>query len=278
MFFGVNFLKQDVAKLVPDDILDAANLAKFQAEFIEVLYYFPEIMAHLARAKDTPGYMAYGHPNLNVDNGFFFQGLDGNSIEMGGLDWGGYGKMGANVFLSGAISNSEDNQYNDRHEQLCRLYCSEFSKHSGVQLSGDQVFEDFELMSCMKSLICCIAQFTVAGYGKMNELHKCSSVQDTPIVDDFYTRNLVRMTISSFHRWKHSHAHDVFKKFAEEHQVGAPSVLGTIGYGLFYWPWQPLHTVFMHTQVFLFNRNLLGATWGLAALVGGVALVKKIVF
>ena len=139
MFFGVNFLKQDVAKLVPDDILDAANLAKFQAEFIEVLYYFPEIMAHLARAKDTPGYMAYGHPNLNVDNGFFFQGLDGNSIEMGGLDWGGYGKMGANVFLSGAISNSEDNQYNDRHEQLCRLYCSEFSKHSGVQLSGDQV-------------------------------------------------------------------------------------------------------------------------------------------
>lgn len=81
------------------------------------------------------------------------------------------------------------------------------------------MFQDFELLSTMKSLICCVAQFQVAGYTPLEDLRKCTSERDSIIVDNFYTRNIVKMTIASFCRWKHSGAYAVFKQFAQDKQV-----------------------------------------------------------
>ena len=52
------------------------------------------------------------------------------------------------------------------------------------------MFQDFELLSTMKSLICCVAQFQVAGYTPLEDLRKCTSERDSIIVDNFYTRNI----------------------------------------------------------------------------------------
>ena len=72
------------------------------------------------------------------------------------------------------------------------------------------------------------------------------------------------MTIGSFERWSKGNEYGVFKKWAAENNIEG-GTCGTIAGYMFYWPWGPLHTAFMKSQVFLYNNNLLGKTWGLGA-------------
>lgn len=142
MFFGVNFIKEYVHALTPPEIRDPENLATFQSEFLECLYYFPEIMSYIASRKHD--YFAYAHPNLNVDNAFFYRADDGEAIECGGLDWGQYGGVSVPILLSGAIANAEEDFYQERHEHLVRLYCQEFTARSRVALDADQVLRSLD--------------------------------------------------------------------------------------------------------------------------------------
>ena len=73
------------------------------------------------------------------------------------------------------------------------------------------------------------------------------------------------MTIGSFERWSEGNDYGVFKKWAAENNIEG-GTCGTIAGYIFYWPWGPLHTVFMKIQVFLYNHSLLKTTWGLGFL------------
>lgn len=38
----------------------------------------------------NPDYVAYAHPNLNVDNAWWFVDKDSKELDCGVLDWGGF--------------------------------------------------------------------------------------------------------------------------------------------------------------------------------------------
>eukprot|EP00658_Telonema_sp_P-2_P083017 TRINITY_DN8885_c0_g1_i21.p1 TRINITY_DN8885_c0_g1~~TRINITY_DN8885_c0_g1_i21.p1 ORF type:complete len:339 (-),score=67.41 TRINITY_DN8885_c0_g1_i21:188-1204(-) len=264
MFFGIDFIQNTCPQLCPPSILEPASIAQFKTEFEEALYYFPEIMCHLLN-KDT---FLYGHPNLCVDNAFFYRDETGEGVECGGLDFGLYGKHKTVVHLSGLLGTADEPYHCQNRERLVRLFCEEYTAKSGKHMDPDATYEDYELMNVMKCLLCAvIAVAKVPSAMDMDQLKACPSERDPPMVDNFYGRSFTKLIIASYIRWKHGHAYDSFRRWADREDV-SPGFLGTLGGWLFYWPWRPFHSAFMSTQVFLYNRSLLGASWGLAGLAG----------
>lgn len=261
MFFSLNFIQNKCPQLCPEGMLDNDSLSKFQTEFLECLYYFPELMCHNGSQSKKDGHVLWCHPNLNLDNAYFYRGADGKEMNVGGLDFGQYGGHLVTLVLSGSISGADNSYYMPQREHLIKKFCSVYSAESGQHLDGDEVFRDFELLSTMKSLICCAVCLKVFETMDEKELRDCKSEKDSPMVDDFYGRCFTLMTIGSFERWSKGNQYGVFKKWAAENNIEA-GTCGTIAGYIFYWPWGPLHTVFMKIQVFLYNHNLLKATWG----------------
>lgn len=266
MFFSINLIQNKCPQLVPPEVLRAENMQKFKAEFLECLYYFPEIMVHIATQATKEGHVLWCHPNLNLDNAFFYRGEDGKEIKCGGLDFGGYGGHLVTVLLSGSIAGAENDYYVPQHEALIRRFCSEYSAASGEQLDGEEIFRDYSLLSTMKSLICCAVSLKVFETMDEAELRSCRSERDPPMSDDFYGRCFVKMTIGSFERWHDCHAYQTFAQWKTEQGI-EDGYIGLISGWIFYWPWGWLHTIFMNLQVMLYNRGLLGAMWGLVFLI-----------
>lgn len=273
MFFSMNLIQNKCPLLVKEscpEILEPEFLSKFQDEFLECLYYFPEIMTFIAQqSKKQP--TVWCHPNLNLDNAYFYRGEDGKEIKCGGLDFGGYGGCMIPVMLSGSIGGMDDSIYVPQHENLIKKFCSEYSAASGEYLDGNEVHRDFTLLSTMKSLICTLCSLKVFETIDEQELAACKSERDPPIVDDFYGRCFVKMTITSFNRWSKCHAHETFKQWKKDEGIDK-GCCGCIAYSIFYCPWGWLHTLFMKFQVALYNCGLLKAFWCLF-LLGLIAMI-----
>eukprot|EP00656_Telonema_subtile_P002925 TRINITY_DN11344_c0_g1_i5.p1 TRINITY_DN11344_c0_g1~~TRINITY_DN11344_c0_g1_i5.p1 ORF type:complete len:581 (-),score=122.38 TRINITY_DN11344_c0_g1_i5:233-1975(-) len=266
MFFNTNFVQTICPKLCPADVIEDAAIAQFQREFEEALYLFPEIMCHILN-KDTN---VMGHPNLCVDNAFFYRGEDGKEIECGGLDFGVFGSHKVVAILSGVLGSSDDPFCSHNGKEMIRIFVDEFNSKCDRKLDFDEVHQDYELMNTMKSLVTSIlAVLKVSETMSFDELKQCKSERDPPMLDDFYGRSFVKLIIGGFIRWKYNNASGTVKTWAAEHVQ--PSIGGTVAGYVFYWPWRPFHTAFMRTQVALYNRNLLGPTWGAVALsvIGG---------
>ena len=91
-----------------------------------------------AQAKKQP--TVWCHPNLNLDNAYFYRGEDGKEMKCGGLGFGGYGGCMVSVAISGSIGGAEDSYYVRHHEHLIKKFCSEYSERAkGQHLDGDEV-------------------------------------------------------------------------------------------------------------------------------------------
>lgn len=72
--------------LFPPDVADAAYMASFKQEVLHLSGRFPAIVDYLMSDED---YVAYAHPNLNVDNAYWWRDEAG-TLDAGLIDWSGF--------------------------------------------------------------------------------------------------------------------------------------------------------------------------------------------
>ena len=80
----MRFARETAPCLLAEDVRDA--LPKLEAELLDATCYFPEMQEYLFR---DPNYVAFAHPNLNIDNAWFWADGTG-ALDCGVLDWGGF--------------------------------------------------------------------------------------------------------------------------------------------------------------------------------------------
>mmetsp|Transcript_70587 Transcript_70587/g.163149 ORF Transcript_70587/g.163149 Transcript_70587/m.163149 type:complete len:301 (+) Transcript_70587:360-1262(+) len=132
--------------LFPEDVKEKDFLAQFGAQ-----------MDQLNKAANCIGYWAsdaedfserfFGlmHPNLQVDNAFFWTDDDGE-YHAGLLDWGGCGYMNYSGVFLGAVSGAEPEVYLEHEEKWFRCFADEFTRFGGGDMDPDLLVKMSRLM------------------------------------------------------------------------------------------------------------------------------------
>ncbi|MBU6267074.1 MAG: hypothetical protein KGN34_05995 [Sphingomonadales bacterium] len=118
-------------QLFCDGLDDPAFLQAFSEDALLVLELAPAISRHVAEQAD---YIGLCHPNLNLDNAWFW--TDAEGLQVGLLDWGNVGQMSFAHAMIGMICTAETGFIRDHHAGLVGLFVEEFARASGVRLDA----------------------------------------------------------------------------------------------------------------------------------------------
>jgi hypothetical protein len=82
----IDFVGDQGAQLFPPDVASKDYLATFSKQLQHAATLGDKLMAHLL---SDPDYQAYMHPNLNIDNAYWWRDENG-VLDAGLIDWSGY--------------------------------------------------------------------------------------------------------------------------------------------------------------------------------------------
>jgi len=116
-------------QLFCDGLDDRAFLDSFSEDALLVPALAPALIGFLAQQSDCIGLC---HPNLNLDNAWFWTNADG--LQVGLLDWGNVGQMSFAHAVIGMICTAETGFIREQLAGLIRLFVDEFASHAGQRL------------------------------------------------------------------------------------------------------------------------------------------------
>ncbi len=122
-------------QLFCDGLGDADFLRSISEEAQLVLKFGPAIHRYIQNQSD---YVGLCHPNLNLDNAWFWNDGTG-ALQVGLLDWGNVGQMNFAHAIIGMICCAETAFVRAHRDQLIREFADEFERHAGLQLDAGKL-------------------------------------------------------------------------------------------------------------------------------------------
>jgi hypothetical protein len=135
-------------RLFPERVAQAEFLARFVAEAPRYLRHETAIKLYLHA---RPAFIALCHFNANIDNAWFWRGVDG-TLECGLIDWGRAGQMSLALALWGCLSAAQPELWNDHLGELLTLFAAEYARAGGPGIAVAQLAIDLDLHVMMMGL------------------------------------------------------------------------------------------------------------------------------
>lgn len=124
------FVGTTAPQLFTPAVTDPDLLARWCADSVFGLGQCPAIVAHLLA---DPDYTAFCHPNLNIDNAWYWRDAAG-TLQVGLLDWGGAGQMGIAQALCGMLMMPEPPVYRALVARMIDRYIALLVEGGGPRL------------------------------------------------------------------------------------------------------------------------------------------------
>lgn len=96
-------------------------------------------------------YIALCHWNANIDNCWFWREADG-TLRCGLIDWGSAGQIHVAMALWGCLCGAEPEMWDDRLDDLLRLFADEYAASGGPELDPGRLRVHLELYVMMMGL------------------------------------------------------------------------------------------------------------------------------
>jgi hypothetical protein len=273
---GLQYRKESCGGAYLDHWLDYSD---------ELLYYIPEIISYLA---DEPkgNKLVFAHPNLNIDNGFFYRSeTDGQTVECGALDFGSYCCFPVSIF-SGIISGADQSYYIKNADKLFSLLTTDYNTKTPTdqKLVEASVIEDVTLFLMIKYLLLGgialkIRMDKLATYPQLKQI---TSEKDPLIADDFDLRVWLKMVSLAPERMEAHKMQERFQIWARKNYIllGASREHPTKSFksSIMYGPLlRKLHSTCVWPMVWLYHRGKLGLT-AAALSVCGIAVTIPLAY
>ncbi len=128
-----------ISRIAPQLFVTAGTKPAFLRQWRKDLLYGLEhkdrIVAYLHENADYTGLC---HPNLNIDNAWFWRD-EAAVLQVGLLDWGGVGQMSIAQAISGMLMMPEPEQYVRLVHEVIATFIAESSRSGGPNLDADEL-------------------------------------------------------------------------------------------------------------------------------------------
>ena len=131
----IDFIGRIAPQLFVAEATDPAFLQQWRQDLLFGLDNKDAVIAFL---HDDVDYTGLCHPNLNVDNAWYWREPSGE-LQVGLLDWGGAGQMSIGQALSGMLMMPEPHTYLPLVREMIALFVTEYEKNGGLALDVDEL-------------------------------------------------------------------------------------------------------------------------------------------
>lgn len=157
-----------VGRIAPQLFVKAGTnpefLRRWRADLLLGLEYKDAVIAYLHGDVDYTGLC---HPNLNIDNAWYWRDQAG-TLQVGLLDWGGVGQMSIAQALSGMLMMPDPDSYVRLvHDVIC-TFITEYEQKSGLALDPDELLFQYRA-SVFSTAICTILSIVVGHLSRFSE-------------------------------------------------------------------------------------------------------------
>jgi len=137
--------------LFPRRLCSAAFLDEFEVKVADCAGYFDAAKHYASR---DPDYSGLTHPNLQIDNGYFWTTSpeeaeptgDGTVLEAGLLDWYNCQRALFAAIMMGCLSGAEPAVLAQHIGPLVRCFVDEYAKEGGPQIDAGSLLLQFQLL------------------------------------------------------------------------------------------------------------------------------------
>jgi hypothetical protein len=150
----IEFISQTAPHLFIAEASDPAFMARWREDLLYGLEHKDVVIAYLHGDADYTGIC---HPNLNVDNAWYWREPSGD-LQIGLLDWGGAGHMSVAQALSGMLMMPEPEKYQRLVDFVLSTFREELAAQCGVTLDAEELRLQFKA-STFSTAICTIVEF-----------------------------------------------------------------------------------------------------------------------
>lgn len=131
----IKFVSQTAPHLFIAEASDPAFLARLRSDLLFGLENKDAILSYLHQNNDYTGLC---HPNLNVDNAWYWRDPSGE-LHAGLLDWGGAGQMSVAQALSSMMMMPEPEKYCGLVELVFATFLEKLAEGCGIALDPDEL-------------------------------------------------------------------------------------------------------------------------------------------
>lgn len=129
----LTFVRDTAPQLFPEALVEASLLEGFRAD---VVFAFEHMDALFDALHAEVDYTGFCHPNLNLDNAWFWRDEEG-ALQAGLLDWGANGQMCVAQALVGMLMFPEPDGYPALLSEVVEVYVDELAARGGPRLRPD---------------------------------------------------------------------------------------------------------------------------------------------
>jgi len=220
-----DFVLQRGPQLFPPDVASAGYLAQLRQECLEIGPALGKVNKYCTTGENL---WAFIHPNLHIDNAFFFRDEAGRQ-DCGLLDWGGAG-MGflLSQFISGggALSLAGAEMRVAHTDALVRCFFETLAEFGGPQLDAG----DMSLRVALMDMAYIIGSMRLIGTDRAGDVYeylpkeKYAEVRglDDPVftadtIEALMLRSVVMMLVEGIKTWKGRNYHLIFSSWRAKH-------------------------------------------------------------
>lgn len=145
---GVDFVLNVAPQLFGKEIADPKFLLKFMEDMMTIASFYPEQLSYCTQ---MPELFSLFHPNVQLDNGFYYYVDDEcTQMEAGIFDWGGAMGMPFLQSISNNVQNgAEPNMLDEHEEDLIRTWLDTYHEcGGGRRLTYKIVYTCWKLYQC----------------------------------------------------------------------------------------------------------------------------------
>jgi len=173
----IDFIARIAPHLFPAGAADVEFLKTWREDLIFGLTHKDAVIAYLHSDVDYTGLC---HPNLNVDNAWYWRDAAGE-LQVGLLDWGGVGQMSIAQALSGMLMMPDPDLYLQLRQDAIATFVDECAASGGMRLDPAKLLFHYKA-SLYSTAICTIIGVVV------NFLFRLPEEDYKPMVDRFDSR------------------------------------------------------------------------------------------
>ena len=201
----VEFASSVAPQLFAADVGGAAPMAQFKAQFVHMLELQPRFLEYLG---SNPDYMAWTHPNLNIDNAYWWRDESG-ALDAGVIDWAGVGCREVTMSLDMCLfGGGWEVQEGGGQRELLAAFRDEYVASGGPALDLEELQRHFDVTLAIQlgGMTGIPAQLYGPHRIPRDQWPAIESVRDPRIDGDddraFIVRSYVRIVIYRLTRWR----------------------------------------------------------------------------
>eukprot|EP00241_Pyramimonas_parkeae_P002142 CAMPEP_0114261368 /NCGR_PEP_ID=MMETSP0058-20121206/21086_1 /TAXON_ID=36894 /ORGANISM="Pyramimonas parkeae, CCMP726" /LENGTH=473 /DNA_ID=CAMNT_0001376871 /DNA_START=122 /DNA_END=1541 /DNA_ORIENTATION=+ len=134
----LKFAGEVAPQLMPRDVADHPTFlaSDAQTQIMHTSLYYQEMVDRMTA---NPDYVAYAHPNLNVDNAWWWADPDSKQLDCGVLDWGGFKSRPVAMHLQLSLFAGGCDLLDAHGDGLLATFVDECAKEGGPELCLEEL-------------------------------------------------------------------------------------------------------------------------------------------